>query len=93
MTQILASGNTEAPSSTFTLTAGQAAPRSLFDASGPVLPDDATAHIQYQASNSQWMNFVGGELTARNPSLVLEAIGTFRVLRMRCSGDFGVDRD
>jgi len=93
MTQILASGTTEAASSSFTLTAGQTATLSLFDAAGPVVADDALAHVQYLASNSQYMNIPDGDLTASRPMLVLDAVGTFQVLRRRCSAAFGVDRD
>lgn len=91
MPELLASGTTELASSNFALTSGQSTTLTLFDAAGPVVPDDALVHIQELASNGQYMNL--GDLTSSELSKVLTATGTFRVLRRRCSGAIGVDRD
>lgn len=91
MATILAAGTTEAASSTFVLTAGQAATIYLTDAAGPGLPFDACADVQIASAGSQY--FTVGTLTRSNPAVVLEAAGTFRVLRHACETAVAIEQN
>lgn len=89
MASILTAGTTEAASSTFTLAAGEAKTVYLTSATGPTLAADVAADIQIASAGSQY--FTIGTLSRSAPAYVVEAVGTFRVLRHPCSTAVGVE--
>jgi hypothetical protein len=90
MAEILASGITAANSSTVTLAAGASATLHMrVDADGGAAA--YLAYVQKQASDSSWYTI--GELTHKQPCMVLSAVGSFRVRRVSADVAVGVDKD
>jgi hypothetical protein len=90
MANIIPSGTAEAASADFTLTAGTTTTLSVNDADGFVSPL-ATAYIQIKSAAGAYCTI--GQLDGNNPAQVLNATGTFRVLRLANNAAFGVERD
>lgn len=91
MASILASGTSEADSSTFTLNAGDSATLAMFGAAEPV--PSMVADVQIQGSDGGWTTI--GQLRGAQgeSSKVLTAVGTFRVHRRLSPAAFGVDQN
>jgi hypothetical protein len=92
MTQILAAGTTQAASSEFTLAATDEVSIFLKSAGGATLPSDAQAFVQIKSDDSPALWTTIGELNQREPALVLDAPGTFRVQRQAVSVAIGIDK-
>jgi len=88
MASILAAGITQAASSTFTLAAGESKTVYLTAVGAPIA-DDATAQIQIASAAGDYTTL--GALTRAVPSCVVQAVGTFRVLRWPCSTPVGIE--
>jgi len=89
MASILAAGITQAASSTFTLADGESKTVYLTAPSGAPIADDATAQIQIVSAAGDYTTI--GTLTRAVPSYVVQAVGTFRVLRWPCSTPVGIE--
>ena len=89
MASILSAGTTEAASSTFTLAAGESKTVYLTSAAGPGIASDIAADIQIASAGGEY--FTLGTLTRAVPSYVVQAVGTFRVLRRKCSSAVGIE--
>ena len=89
MAELIAPGTTAANSADFTLTDGQSATLYLKTA-GPAIAPASIAVIQVKSGASY---FTIGQLTTGDPMQVLQAAGTFRVVRKPHTIAFGVDKD
>lgn len=91
MANIIAAGQTEAASSDITLPVGTPTTIQLNTGGNATLPADAAALIQYKNAGGGYNTI--GRLTVQLPCQVLNAPGTFRVVRQACSANVAVDRD
>lgn len=90
MSELVASGTTTANSNDFTIDAGASASLFLKSATSQVLPYDARATIQVKSADATYYDI--GALTESDPMKVLQAAGTFRVVRIGASAAYGVDK-
>ena len=88
MASILAAGITNAASSTFTLAAGESKTVYLTAVGAPIA-SDVSAEIQIASAAGDYTTL--GALTRAVPSYVVQAVGTFRVLRWPCSTPVGIE--
>lgn len=88
MAAFLTAGTTAANSSSFTLTAGQAATLSLTPAATPI---DAKVDVEVLLANGDWQYV--GRMDALRRVQVVQATGTFRVRRYASLAAVGVDKD
>lgn len=90
MAELIASGTTTANSADITIEAGASASLFLKSATSQTLPQDAKAVIQVKSTDATYYDI--GTLTATDPMKVLQAAGTFRVVRIGASAAYGVDK-
>lgn len=90
MAELLASSTANAVSADFTLIDGQSTLLLLKDAIGEAVCPDAVARIQVKSGTKY---FTIGMLDVTNPARVLQAPGTFRVVKFPSTAAFGVDND
>jgi hypothetical protein len=90
MAELIPVGDSEQASADFTLAVGESATLFLKGGIGNYVPAGSQAFVQIK-SGGQYLNV--GELTAIEGAKVLDAPGTFRVLRAVAAAPFGVDRD
>ena len=90
MASIISSGVTQAASSEFTLTSADVVTLSLFSATDPSVPTNASADIKCKTSAGGYLTI--GRLTKAAPVQVLAAPGTFLVERNATDTAFGVDK-
>lgn len=89
MPELLSIANTELASADFTLAAGESATLNLKATATPVLPDGLVVDVQIKSGTDY---FTFGGLSSARPVQVLQAPGTFRVLRRASVAGCGVDR-
>lgn len=91
MAEIIASGTTEATSSDIVLADGASTTIFLKSGTGGPIVNDAVAGVQIKSSGGHY--FTIGTLDKDGPAKVIQAPGTFRVIRYANAIAFGVDRD
>lgn len=89
MPELLSIANTESASADFTLAAGESATLNLKASTSPMFPDGLVVDVQIK-SGSDYFTF--GGLSSARPVQVLQAPGTFRVVRRASGSGCGVDR-
>ena len=89
-TELLAIATTAASSADIVLAAGDSAHIHLRGSSPPAVPA-CTVSIDVKGSDGSYTEY--HRLTERNPGVVIDATGTYRVRRAACEQGVGVDRD
>ena len=90
MAELIAPSTTTAASADFTLTDGQSTTIFLKDADSTKAHPNAVACIQIKSADGQY--FEVGVVDVTEPARVLQAPGTFRVVKYPAPLAYGVDR-
>lgn len=87
---ILASAKTAGNSSDVTVTAGTPVTLFLSVASDAPVPSQADCDVQIKDTGGKYHTI--GKLTGKQPAMVLDGPGTFRVARAECTEAFAVEQ-
>jgi len=91
MAELIASGTTEANSSDIVIADGESTTLFLKSGTGGPIVNGAMASVQIKSSGAHY--FTIGSLDHYNPAKVIQAPGTFRVVRHANAVAFGVDAE
>ena len=89
-TELLSAGTAAAASGEFTLASGETATLFLKDAAGPRVPVDCVVKVQIKAASGEFFDV--GQLDVRAPAQLVQAPGTYRVVRPESAASVGVDK-